>query len=165
MAKKNKKKNNASSLQERRERNNNAPSLQERREVLQDLDEKMDELKKTTAEMSDNMKQLLSGQMKDYQKREKHRSAEILGVFAKHNFYANGLTPEELRSTLEDLGPTYVKIGQIMSSRVDLLPESYCKELEKLRQNVQELDPALARAVIEQETGKKIDEIYHWPAL
>ena len=160
MAKKNKKKNNASSLQERRERNNNAPSLQERREVLQDLDEKMDELKKTTAEMSDNMKQLLSGQMKDYQKREKHRSAEILGVFAKHNFYANGLTPEELRSTLEDLGPTYVKIGQIMSSRVDLLPESYCKELEKLRQNVQELDPALARAVIEQETGKKIDEIY-----
>ena len=53
MAKKNKKKNNASSLQERRERNNNAPSLQERREVLQDLDEKMDELKKTTAEMSD----------------------------------------------------------------------------------------------------------------
>ena len=114
MAKKNKKKNNASSLQERRERNNNAPSLQERREVLQDLDEKMDELKKTTA----------------------------------------------LRSTLEDLGPTYVKIGQIMSSRVDLLPESYCKELEKLRQNVQELDPALARAVIEQETGKKIDEIY-----
>ena len=90
----------------------------------------------------------------------KRRGAEILAVFAKHNFYANGLTPEELRSTLEDLGPTYVKIGQIMSSRLDLLPESYCKELEKLRQNVQELDPKLARQVIEQETGKKIDEIY-----
>ena len=93
-------------------------------------------------------------------KRSKRRSAEIIGVFAKHNFYANGLTPEELRTTLEDLGPTYVKIGQIMSSRLDLLPESYCKELEKLRQNVQELDPKLAREVIEQETGKKIDEIY-----
>ena len=91
---------------------------------------------------------------------KKGRGLEILGVFAKHNFYANGLTPEELRTTLEDLGPTYVKIGQIMSSRVDLLPESYCKELEKLRQNVQELDPKLARAVIEEETGKKIDEIY-----
>ena len=140
--------------------NNNAPSLQERKEILQDLDAKMDELKTSTAEMSENMKQLLSGQLKEYQKREKRRSAEILGVFAKHNFYANGLTPEELRSTLEDLGPTYVKIGQIMSSRVDLLPENYCKELEKLRQNVQELDPALARAVIEQETGKKINEIY-----
>ena len=93
-------------------------------------------------------------------KRSKRRSAEIFGVFARHNFYANGLTPEELRTTLEDLGPTYVKIGQIMSSRVDLLPESYCKELEKLRQNVQELDPKLARAVIEEQTGKKIDEIY-----
>lgn len=91
---------------------------------------------------------------------KKGRGLEILGVFAKHNFYANGLTPEELRTTLEDLGPTYVKIGQIMSSRLDLLPESYCKELEKLRQNVQKLDPQLARAVIEQETGKKIDEIY-----
>ncbi len=93
-------------------------------------------------------------------KGSRRRSAEIWGVFAKHNFYANGLTPEELRTTLEDLGPTYVKIGQIMSSRLDMLPESYCKELEKLRQNVQELDPALARAVIEEQTGKKIDEIY-----
>ena len=47
-----------------------------------------------------------------------------------------------------------------MSSRVDLLPESYCQELEKLRQNVKPLDPAISRAVIEAETGKKIDEIY-----
>ena len=147
-------------MAKKRQKKNNAPSLQERKEILQDLDAKMEDLKSATADMSDNMKQLLQGQMKDFQKREKRRSAEILGVFAKHNFYANGLTPEELRTTLEDLGPTYVKIGQIMSSRVDLLPESYCKELEKLRQNVQELDPALARAVIEQETGKKIDEIY-----
>ena len=93
-------------------------------------------------------------------KGSRRRSVEIFGVFAKHNFYANGLTPVELRSTLEDLGPTYVKIGQIMSSRLDLLPEKYCKELEKLRQNVQELDPRLARAVIEEQTGKRIDEIY-----
>ena len=166
--------------------------LQEHEEMLKDLDGKMDDLKKATDEMNENLKQLLQDhadqinekqaqepQVKALQeeelsgegdskepkssllkKRKKRRSAEILGVFAKHNFYANGLTPEELRSTLEDLGPTYVKIGQIMSSRVDLLPESYCKELEKLRQNVQELDPALAKEVIEQEKGKKIEEIY-----
>lgn len=136
------------------------PSQQERKELLKDLDTRMNELKHTTAELSETMKQLLSHDLKEMKKREKRRSGEILGVFAKHNFYAAGLTPEELRSTLEDLGPTYVKIGQIMSSRVDLLPESYCKELEKLRQNVKELDPEIARAVIEQETGKKIDEIY-----
>ena len=157
--------------------------LQERKELLIDLDVKMEELKQAQEEMSENIKQLLSertdqpderkpeepkqektvkkeSRKKEVKKPGKKRSAEILGVFAKHNFYANGLTPEELRSTLEDLGPTFVKIGQIMSSRVDLLPEKYCKELEKLRQNVQELDPALARAVIEKETGKKIDEIY-----
>ena len=66
----------------------------------------------------------------------KRRSAEILGVFTKHSFFSAGLTPEELRTTLEELGPTYVKIGQIMSSRTDVLPEHYCKELEKLRSDV-----------------------------
>ena len=54
------------------------------------------------------------------------RSTEILAVFTRHNFYADGFTPEEMRTTLEDLGPTYVKLGQIMSSRTDILPES-CK--------------------------------------
>ena len=147
-------------MSKKTKKKNNTSSLQERKEKLKDLDVKMDELKQSTAEMSENMKQLLQNDIKELKKLQKGRSAEIFGVFAKHNFYANGLTPEELRTTLEDLGPTYVKIGQIMSSRVDLLPESYCKELEKLRQNVQELDPELARAVIEQETGKKIDEIY-----
>ena len=90
----------------------------------------------------------------------KKRGAEMLAVFARHNFYANGLTPVELRTTLEDLGPTYVKIGQIMSSRTDMLPKAFCRELEKLRSNVKPLDAADARAVIEQETGKSIDEIY-----
>lgn len=92
--------------------------------------------------------------------KDKTRSAEILGVFAKHNFYVNGFTAEELRTTLEDLGPTYVKIGQIMSSRTDMLPEAYCRELEKLRSDVQPLPAAVAREVIERETGKRIDEIY-----
>ncbi|MGX8703192.1 MAG: AarF/UbiB family protein [bacterium] len=93
-------------------------------------------------------------------KGSKRRSAEIFNVFARHNYYVNGLTPEELRTTLEDLGPTYVKIGQIMSSRGDMLPERFCKELEKLRQNVQPLDATLARAVIEEQTGLKIEDIY-----
>ena len=113
----------------------------------------------TPMTMTPDLEKLLASEIRE-DKKEKKRAAQMLGVLAKHNFYANGLTPEELRTTLEDLGPTYVKIGQIMSSRVDLLPESYCQELEKLRQNVKPLDPAISRAVIEAETGKKIDEIY-----
>ena len=123
-------------------------------ELKENAQEKVQELQAAADGNLDALKEL------EQKGKKKGRGIEIFGVFAKHNFYANGLTPEELRTTLEDLGPTYVKIGQIMSSRLDLLPESYCKELEKLRQNVQELDPKLARAVIEQETGKKIDEIY-----
>ena len=90
----------------------------------------------------------------------KYRTAEILAVFTKHNFYSNGFTPVELRTTLEDLGPTYIKIGQIMSSRTDFLPASYCKELEKLRSRVKPLEAETVREIIEEETGRKIEEIY-----
>ena len=49
---------------------------------------------------------------------ETKRLEEILSVIRKHNLVKNGLTPETLRHILEDLGPTFIKIGQIMSSRV-----------------------------------------------
>lgn len=91
---------------------------------------------------------------------DKKRSAEIFAVFAAHNFYANGLTPYEMRTTLEDLGPTYVKIGQILSSRSDMLPPEYCEELAKLRSNVAPLPADVVREVIETEAGRSIEEIY-----
>ena len=112
------------------------------------------------ARVGSNLRQLIADDIEAFKKREKTRGTEIIGIFAAHNYYANGFSPVELRTTLEDLGPTFIKIGQIMSSRVDLLPEDYCKELEKLRQNVKPLDPAVARAVIEEETGMPIDEIF-----
>lgn len=133
-----------------------APSKEQLARMLEDM--KAD-FTHTPMEMTPDLERLLADEIKEEKKHTK-RSAQMISVLAKHNFYANGLTPEELRTTLEDLGPTYVKIGQIMSSRVDLLPENYCKELEKLRQSVKPLDPAIARAVIEAETGRKIDEIY-----
>ena len=126
----------------------------------QSAEENKEHLKHSAEEMSAELKELLSKELETLKTRDKHRFAEMLAIFAKHNFYANGFAPLELRTTLEDLGPTYVKMGQIMSSRSDLLPASYCHELENLRQNVKPLDPAVARAVIEQETGKKIEEIY-----
>ena len=128
-------------------------------QLQKELAESKGSFEHTPMTMTPDLERLLADELKEEKKNTK-RSAQMLSVLAKHNFYANGLTPEELRTTLEDLGPTYVKIGQIMSSRTDLLPENYCKELEKLRQNVKELDPQIARAVIEAETGKKISEIY-----
>ncbi len=90
----------------------------------------------------------------------KGRGAEILTVFSRHNFYVNGFTPEEMRTTLEDLGPTYVKIGQIMSSRSDMLPEAYCRELQKLRSEVRPMQADIARRVIEEETGRTIADLF-----
>ena len=136
-------------------------SLNDRKQkLMDDLKYGKEQIRRGTEEMSAELRRLLESEIKAFQQREKHRSAEMLAIFAKHNFYANGFTPQELRTTLEDLGPTYVKIGQIMSSRVDLLPPAYCRELGKLRDNVKPLDPAVVKAVIEQETGRKIDEIY-----
>ena len=128
------------------------------------LQRELDDLKaqkpRKPHQMGAKLKALLQKEIEDFKMREKTRGAEMISIFAAHNYYANGFTPVELRTTLEDLGPTYVKIGQIMSSRVDLLPEAYCKELEKLRQSVKPFDSDVARAIIEEETGKKIDEIY-----
>ena len=146
--------------------NNNTGEVKESRlkEIintqLENQQEKKRPEKKPAREISEKLKHLLSKDIALMNVQKKTRGAEIMGIFARHNFYAGGITPEELRSTLEDLGPTYVKIGQIISSRTDLLPESYCAELVTLRQRVQPLDPEVAKAVIEDQTGKKIDEIF-----
>ena len=66
------------------------------------------------------------------------RLGEILQVLRSHQL-THGLTPVKLREILEDLGPTYVKLGQIMSMRSDMLPESYCQELTRLSTEVRPL--------------------------
>lgn len=64
-----------------------------------------------------------------------HRFNEIIRVLRNNNLIS-GLTPEKLYKTFEELGPTFIKIGQILSTRVELLPVEYCNELSKLRSNV-----------------------------
>ena len=93
------------------------------------LEDRKAQLQEASREMSDDLQRLLAKEIEEKEKNEKTRASEMLSIFAAHNYYADGLTPVELRTTLEDLGPTYVKFGQIMSSRVDILPEKYCKEL------------------------------------
>lgn len=65
-----------------------------------------------------------------------------------------------VRLALEELGPTFVKLGQVLATRVDLLPPAWIVELEKLQSNV----PAVAFELIETELvallGKPIDEAF-----
>ena len=63
------------------------------------------------------------------------RLGEITAVLRKHQV-TRGVTPEKLRAILEELGPTYVKLGQIMSLHSDVLPQQYCDELMKLTSEV-----------------------------
>lgn len=88
-----------------------------------------------------------------------HRLREILSVLKKHRL-TRGLTPVKLRMILEDLGPTYVKLGQIMSMRSDMLPEKYCLELTKLRTEVRPFPFEEVERVIETELNKKPGDIF-----
>lgn len=58
----------------------------------------------------------------------RERLKEITSVLHKHAI-TRGVSPEKLRLILEDLGPTYIKLGQILSMRSDILPKKYCEEL------------------------------------
>lgn len=97
----------------------------------------------------DNTKEQISNQ----------RMRDILGVLKRHHI-TKGVTPLKLCMILEDLGPTYVKLGQIMSMRSDMLPESYCKELVRLRTDVKPLPFDVILKVVEQELKTAPYEVF-----
>ena len=63
------------------------------------------------------------------------RMRQIFSVLRKYDVMS-GLTPEKAVEVLEALGPTYVKIGQMASTRSDILPKAYCEAFEKLHADV-----------------------------
>jgi len=67
---------------------------------------------------------------------------------------------ERIRIVVEELGPTFIKFGQIMSLRPDLLPEELLTELEKLQDNVPAVDSADIISVIEKCLEKSIPEVF-----
>ena len=65
-----------------------------------------------------------------------------------------------IRNTLLDLGPTFIKIGQLFSTRADLFPSQYVEELAKLQDKVPAFSYEQVETIVEQELGKKISELY-----
>ncbi len=68
--------------------------------------------------------------------------------------------PVRLRLALESLGPIFVKLGQVLSTRPDLIPPAYASELAKLQDKVPPFDATLSRQQIERALGKPIAQLY-----
>ncbi len=65
-----------------------------------------------------------------------------------------------IRNTLLDLGPTFIKVGQLFSTRADIFPGEYVEELAKLQDKVPAFSYEQVEATIEKELGKKIPELF-----
>lgn len=118
-----------------------------------------------------------------FQTRRRHltRVKEILEVLAKHGLSqllsqigledrfikwkgkevnSHLSSPERLRLALEDLGPTFVKLGQLLGTRPDILPMEYISELEKLQDQVNPVPFTLIASEIEKELGMRLNQVF-----
>lgn len=68
--------------------------------------------------------------------------------------------PEELANDLERMGPTFVKLGQILSSRADLLPEAYLRALTRLQDNVKPFSYEEVEQTVQDELGVRISKAF-----
>jgi predicted unusual protein kinase regulating ubiquinone biosynthesis (AarF/ABC1/UbiB family) len=101
----------------------------------------------------------------------------LLLLFAQWRYgkawtYRNGMTDTNralrrrlmavwIRETLLDLGPTFIKVGQLFSTRADLFPSEYVEELSKLQDKVPAFSYEQAKAIVEQDLGKPIQELFY----
>jgi len=67
---------------------------------------------------------------------------------------------EQLRQTIEELGPTFVKFGQIVADRPDLASDHLREELKKLQSNARPMDDGEAISLVEMELGHPIEEVF-----
>ncbi len=129
------------------------------------------------------MKWIKTGKKLNLAVKNAGRLKEILSVFTKHGFVdvltrmdlerfiparwqnwineaAEHSTEERLRLAFEELGPTFVKLGQLLATRPDLVPESFVQEFAQLQDHVKTLPFETIREVVESELGKPIAECF-----
>lgn len=91
------------------------------------------------------------------------RLKEIMGVMRKYHFISNFYrqkNPEEVCAALQELGPTFIKMGQILSTRPDLVSPDYIKALRKLQDQVNADPFTSVKATFEEATGKKLNDVF-----
>ena len=65
-----------------------------------------------------------------------------------------------IRRSLDDLGPTFVKFGQVLSTRSDVFPEGILSELQKLQDTARPMPAGRAQAILERELGAPVEEVF-----
>ena len=101
-------------------------------------------------------------------KKSRERFQEIVKVFVHYGFgymlessnSENKKSPQNLRKAFEELGPTFIKIGQILSTRTDILPKEYVMELSKLQDSAPREDKEILEAVFKNDINKNITECF-----
>jgi len=69
-------------------------------------------------------------------------------------------SPQRMVEAIEELGPTFIKFGQLLSTRSDLLPQDYIDELSKLQDTAPTIPIDQVKAVIREEMGRPVEEVY-----
>lgn len=101
------------------------------------------------------------GELIDTLKIEQYLEISLQMLFKKQPKNLEKLSrPERIRLVFEELGPTFIKFGQILSTRPDLIPYEYAKELEKLQDDVPPFEYNEVRRIIWEDFGQSVDSIF-----
>ncbi|HOV71787.1 ABC1 kinase family protein [Anaerorudis cellulosivorans] len=84
----------------------------------------------------------------------------ITKIRSRRKGYEKLSSAERLRLAFEELGPTFIKFGQILSTRPDFLPSDYISELEKLQDKVLPVETLRIRECIEKELNKPLNQVF-----
>ncbi|MGI6163187.1 MAG: ABC1 kinase family protein [Bacillota bacterium] len=93
-------------------------------------------------------------------RQERQRLRDIVHVFSRHGFKRGLGSPAKLRMAFEELGPTFVKIGQILSTRPDLLPAPFVEELANLQDDVNPMEFDVVAYVTENSLSMPLGDIF-----
>ena len=89
----------------------------------------------------------------------RERIGQIVRLVKKYRVWDN-LTPVRLRRLLEELGPMFVKMGQILANRSEILPQRFCDELRRLRSDVEPVPYEVVLSCLEEEYGLRLGEMF-----
>jgi ubiquinone biosynthesis protein len=88
------------------------------------------------------------------------RNQVEMWIYGRPTYLAGLSTPAKVRLLLQELGPTYVKFGQMVSTQVEGLPEEWIAELDKLQDDVPPFPYADVQTIISQELGAPPEELF-----